>query len=98
MHQCPRWVQPSRPRTSFGRSSPSSVRSILPAQILRIRCCPRNDDRSVILGGEVVRSVKEADAARITEIYNHYILNTLITSRSSPSTGGKFLRGSRTSQ
>jgi L-amino acid N-acyltransferase YncA len=26
-----------------------------------------------------VRAVKYADAARITEIYNHYILNTLIT-------------------
>jgi L-amino acid N-acyltransferase YncA len=38
----------------------------------------------VILGGEVVRSVKEADAARITEIYNHYILNTLITFEEQP--------------
>jgi L-amino acid N-acyltransferase YncA len=27
----------------------------------------------------MVRAVKYADAARITEIYNHYILNTLIT-------------------
>ena len=32
-----------------------------------------------ILGGEGVRPVKDIDAARITEIYNHYILNTLIT-------------------
>jgi L-amino acid N-acyltransferase YncA len=27
----------------------------------------------------MVRAVKDADVARITEIYNHYILNTLIT-------------------
>ena len=39
----PMGVQPSRPRTSFGRSSPSSVRLILPDQILRRRYCPRNE-------------------------------------------------------
>jgi L-amino acid N-acyltransferase YncA len=32
----------------------------------------------------MVRAVKYADAARITEIYNHYILNTLITFEEHP--------------
>jgi phosphinothricin acetyltransferase len=44
-----------------------------------------------ILGGEVVRSVKDADAARITEIYNHYILNTLITFEEQPLNPGEIL-------
>src|SRR5262249_9366857 len=50
MLRCRRWVQPSRPRTSFGRSSPSSVRLILPDQILRIRYCPRNELPAAGLG------------------------------------------------
>jgi L-amino acid N-acyltransferase YncA len=32
----------------------------------------------------MVRAVKDADAARITEIYNYYILNTLITFEEQP--------------
>jgi L-amino acid N-acyltransferase YncA len=32
----------------------------------------------------MVRAVKDADAARIAEIYNHYILNTLITFEEQP--------------
>ena len=44
-----------------------------------------------IIGGEGVRPVKDEDAARITEIYHHYILNTLITFEEQPLNQGEIL-------
>ena len=40
----------------------------------------------------MIRIVKDADAARIAEIYNHYILNTLVTFEEQPSHPRKFSR------
>ena len=39
----------------------------------------------------MIRIVKDADAARIAEIYNHYILNTLVTFEEQPVTPEEIL-------
>ena len=39
----------------------------------------------------MIRIVKEADAARIAEIYNHYILNTRVTFEEHPVTPEEIL-------